>query len=208
MKVSSINRSLMFLLIGSTALMLLTVQSGSAQEAAPKPASNNTVPIKKELVVENIYNFSVMEYEPKVVFQPQTKQEQASHDTPEQAVLSHFSAMYSGNYQWFQSTWSEESRKANDADDNQRNRTPEFWIGKWKSVLTGNKVELTNKIETGSYVLIAYRLVPSSGEAAILNDTLALVIENGRWVITQELASDPVLSLWNAPSLKFKKVIR
>jgi hypothetical protein len=198
-------KQLHWLILLITCMCQLTL----AQDGRAPKSEFKTKPVKqKQLVVEYVYSFRELEFERPVQLTPLKSSSQASYVSPELAVLSHFSAMYAKDYQWFQNTWSRESQKLNSESDKKQNHTPQFWTDLWVKVLTDKRVELTHRIETGKYVLIIYRLVPTSGGPATFEDSLALTNEDGRWVLTQELANDPLLTYWNAPELRVRKTVR
>src|SRR5215216_4317854 len=196
------------LLYSFLVLIVCTCQLALAQGVTPGTDFKTKEPRQKELVIEYVYSFREFEYDPPIQLKPFKSSTEASNASPEAAVMSHFSAMYAKDYQWFQSTWSKESQKLNEEHDKKQDRTPEFWLNLWDKVLSAKRVELTHRIESGKYVLIRYRLVPISGGPATFEDLLALTIENGRWILTQELASDPLLRYWNAKELRIRRSIR
>jgi hypothetical protein len=195
-------------LYGFLVLTVCTCQLALAQGVTPRAEFKTKEPRQKELVIEYVYSFREVEFDPPIQIKPFKSSTEASYDSPEAAVMSHFSAMYAKDYQWFQRTWSKESQKLNEEDDRKKERTSEFWLNLWDKVLSGKRVELTHRIESGKYVLINYRLIPISGGPATFEDLLALTTENGRWVLTQELASDPLLRYWNTKELKIRRTIR
>lgn len=192
------------------ALLVFVTQcliSGSVLAEDIKPKFKVTAPQTKQLIVEEIYTFRLMQYDPSVAIQFVHEPKAASYQTAEDTVIAHFSAMNAGDYSWFMETWSKESRKQMEQRNKSAQRTPEFWKKTWARVLQGGTVELLNRLESGPYVLIEYRL-SAKGNEKPFQDTVALAREDGRWVLTQELAADPVLSSWNAPGLRVQRLVR
>ena len=188
-------------------LIACICQLALAQRDVPKSEFKTKPPRDKQLVIEYVYSFREIEFERPVQLTP-ISAAQALYTSPEMAILSHFSAMYAKDYQWFQTTWSKEAQRLNEESNKKENHTPQFWIDLWGKVLADKRVEITHRIETGKYVLIRYRLVPKSGGPATFEDLVAFTNEDGRWVLTQELASDPLMTYWNAPDLRIRKTVR
>ena len=130
---------------------------------------------------------------------------------PEQATIALISAMASQDFDWFRSVWDPAGIKAMEERDKEVNHDPSFWKQTWARVLENKRVELTTRIETGDYVLIAYRLVAvdaSQPATDAMEFTTPLRRNNGRWFATQELAEDPVLTYWKTPDVRPRRTMR
>ena len=96
-----------------------------------------------------------------------------------------------------------------DRQDKEQGHDTAFWTGAWARAFRGARVELTTRIETGEFVLIAYRLVPLANAATEPIDLVTVLKPlDGRWVATQELADDPVLLYWKTPNVHPKRTAR
>jgi hypothetical protein len=182
-------------------------------KAPPAPVFPTTAPTLSKVVVENEYQFSARQYSPPVEVQV-VRRDSASYDAPESAAIAGISAMAAGDFDWFRSTWDEASRAVLETRDRQMKQDPAFWVKTWKGAFTDRRIELTARIDTGEYVLIAYRLVPRNAAPAAPNGNapvelvVVLKSDNGKWMATQELAADPVLAYWKTPDVKPRRVIR
>lgn len=194
--------------------LLMSFDIALAQiKAPPAPIFPTTAPTLSKVVVENEYQFSSRQYSPPVNVQV-VRRDTATYDAPESAAIAGISAMAAGDFDWFRSTWDEASRTALETRDRQMKQDPAFWVKTWRGAFADRRIELTARIDTGEYVLIAYRLVPRNAASAAPNGTapvellVALKSDNGKWMATQELAADPVLVYWKTPDVKARRVIR
>lgn len=193
------------------ALTLMAAGAG-AQRATelPQPIFSTSAPRIENVVEELMYFYRHMRYEPAVVVAPVAKAG-ASYDSPEAAVIARISAMIAGDVAWWRDTWTADARQMMEARDRQLGRGADHWPARWHEVLEGARVELTDRIETGQYVLIAYRVVPPGGQTADAPPLVSIAVleqVGGRWLGTQALAEDPVLHYWNRPGFRVKKMVR
>jgi len=79
-----------------------------AQQAPPRPFFKTSLPEPRRLVVESIYNYTRMQYDPVVIVRPGTRAS-ASYATPEQAFMAQTSAMLAQDYDWWISGWTSAS---------------------------------------------------------------------------------------------------
>jgi hypothetical protein len=200
----------MTLLAAAVALVLTTAISARAQTPTPGSPFPTAAPIVKKIVVEDEYGFAVRRYDPPIDFTA-VERAAATNDTPEATTIAILSAMSRGDVPWFRSLWDAESARILAADDKTHNRTDATWTAAWERLLRDRRVVLTNRIETGDYVLIAYDLIPLQAnykpEDVIRLET-PLKLQTGRWLATQELSSDPVLLYWKTPDVRPKRVVR
>jgi hypothetical protein len=180
----------------------------------PEPVFKTTSPFIKKVVVEDQYYFTFMHYSPPVQVKLVTR-DTASYENPEAAAISAISAMVSKDINWYRSTWDRASIAIMDDRDKALNQSAEFWVNSWGRAFTNKRIELTARIETGEYVLIVYRLVPTgevNDPANTSNSEIELVTvlkyQEGKWLATQELSRDPVLLYWKTPDFRPQRVIR
>jgi hypothetical protein len=187
----------------------IQAQSTNAPNATPSAFATGA-PIEQKLIVEDQYYFTVKPFSPPVPVSLTTR-ERAVYDTPEQATMALISAMASQDFDWFRSVWDTAAIKVLEERDKKANHDASFWRQTWARVLANRRVELTTRIETGDYVLIAYRLVAldaAQPATDAMELTTPLKRENGRWFATQELAEDPVLAFWKTPSERPRRTMR
>jgi hypothetical protein len=175
--------------------------------AAPFPTAP---PVVKKIVVEDEYGFALRRYDPPVEVTP-VERSAAKDDTPEATTIAILSAMSRGDVAWFRSLWDPQSASILAADDQKYGRNDASWTAAWERLLRDRRVTLTNRIETGDYVLIAYDVIPLQPnykpEDVVQLET-PLKLHNGRWLATQELAGDPVLQYWKTPDVRPRRVVR
>ena len=135
----------------------------------------------------------------------------AKGDTPEATTIAILSAMSRGDVPWFRSLWDAESARILAADDKTHSRDDAFWAATWARTLLDRRIVLTNRIDSGDYVLIAYDLIPVQANHKpedVIHLETPLKLQNGRWLATQELSSDPVLLYWKTPDVRTRRVVR
>jgi hypothetical protein len=174
------------------------------------PAFRTADPVVKRIVVEDEFGFTLRRYDPPVDFKA-VDRGTAKDDTPEATTIALLSAMSRGDVRWFRSLWDAESARLLEADDQAHGRNDASWVAAWERVLRDHRIVLTNRIETGVYVLIAYDLVPLQANYKpedVLHFETALKQQTGRWLATQELGSDPVFLYWKTPDVRTQRVVR
>lgn len=182
----------------------------AAAQHATEPMFRTEAPVQQKVVAEYQYFFTVSRYSSPVPVAITTR-DKASYASPEQATMALVSAMATQDFEWFRSVWDAASVKVLEERDKTTNQDAAFWKNAWARGFANTRVELTTRIETGEYVLIAYRLVPANAttrEGAATELVTALKADKGRWFATQELADDPVLAYWKTPDIRFKRTIR
>ncbi len=207
--------SLLLNIAGATLLSATICAVASAQSRSlPAPAYATAAPAEGKVVVEEHYPFTVKRYSPAVEVKPVSR-ESASYDTPEAAAVSGISAMFAKDFGWFRSTWDQASNALMDERDKAMKRGPEFWMAAWEKAFKNRKALLTERVETGDYVFILYKLVDEAKRAVAgdaPNQDIELItvlkLQDGKWLATQEMAQDPVLLYWKRPEVKLKRVMR
>lgn len=162
-------------------------------------------PETRSLVVENYYMFTVQTYEERPKITPIVSESKASYSTPEDTLVAHHSAMVARDYEWFIKTWAPQARDELNTRNMVEKRDRSYWISVWERVITGRDLRLLNRINYGAYVLVQYELSAKEGVPAF-RDTLAFKKEGDRWLLSQDLAADPVLSAWNVPGSRIKSI--
>ena len=189
--------------IFAAALIALPIVAALAQ--SPASVFPTAPGVLSKIVAEDEYQFLVREYKPAIEVKP-VRREDASYDTPEMAAIAGISAMVARDFDWFRSTWDKPSQTILAERDAQMKQDASFWIATWERGFANRRIELTARIETGVYVLIAYRLVAETEKPIEL--TIVLKSTGGRWLATQELSQDPVLAYWRTPEVRPKRVVR
>ena len=173
------------------------------------PIFPTTSPEFKSVVEERVYFFTVRTYDPPVAVTPLATRSEASFDNPENSAITHLSAMVAGDYDWWLSTWSKTSHKMMTERDKKAGRSPDFWKEAWRKVFSNRTIELTQRVETGDYVIIAFKLISKSNpKSKEIQSELVLKKFNQKWLGTQDLNSDPVLLGWKHPERRLRFIIR
>ncbi len=183
--------------------LTLSLIGAEAAEPLPPPMFPTTTPEKKQIVVENIYNFQIVRYQPPVTVHPLKNRKNATYQRPEATIISHVSAMMLNDWEWFQEGWTRKSWKEIEERNKSLGRTSSSILDRWKKFFRGKKVQLTERIDSGEYVIVYYKVTGKKG-------TLFAVmrLEDGKWLITNELITDPVVISGKEGKTLIKKVIR
>jgi hypothetical protein len=174
------------------------------------PPFPTAAPVVKKIVVEEEYGFALRRYDPPVDVTA-VDRSAAKDDTPEATTIAILSAMSRGDVAWFRSLWDPESARILAADDKKHGRDDTSWTAAWAGLLRDRRIVLTNRIESGDYVLIAYDLIPlqpNHKPEEVIHLETPLKLQNGRWLATQELSSDPVLLYWKTPDVRPRRFVR
>lgn len=165
--------------------------------AADMPMARTGAPVKKTLIVETVYPYTVFEYNPPLDLPMLRSDENADLTHPEKLLKAYFSYLRSGNYEGYISLWTESSKRLMEDADKRANRTKETWRALWAGAFQSRNVQVTHWVTYGRYVLLQYRVVtanPSPSDEA----TAVLVKMGSEWRLTQELKADPVVANWRA----------
>jgi len=166
----------------------------------------------KQLVTENVYNYKQYKYNQPAEIKF-VRRNEASYSSPEQALTALISAMAQTNFEWWLSSWTDDSQKIMLEKDKEMKRTPENWSDIWRKIVAGRRARLLHRIETGPYVLIEYSLITADRETAEgSRDEIisSIFFENvsGKWLATQRLQGDPVGLYWRVPEKRPRAVVR
>lgn len=156
----------------------------------PKPIFPVSARTDATYTVEYVFNYAKYDYTPAVPVSV-VKKADASYATPEQAFTAFYSAILTMDYDWMLKTWDGPSRKFIETTNEKQKLSSSYWISIWKQRYVGKKIEMVQRIESGLYVLILYRVTDPATGKQIEQDTVNFILEGNRWVATQSLAADP-----------------
>lgn len=160
-----------------------------------------------KVLVESTYYFARRDYQPPV--QVPNVSTTASFDTPEATTIASISAMGRKDFEAFRSMWDESSRQLMEAKDRELGHTRETWTAAWDRLFAnGARTELVSRIDSGDYVIIAYRIVDPDPAVKPFEMQAVLKAQGRRWFMTQEMSADPVFSAWRRPEEKVQRVGR
>lgn len=155
----------------------------------PKPLYPTTEREDSKFTVQYVYNFARYRYTPAVEVEA-VKRATASYETPEQACVAFLSSMTSLDYDWWLSNWDKDSRQRLEADNDAHHQDSTFWRSAWQRAFTGRRITLEQRLESGPYVLIVYRVDDVRDPGASFSHLLAFRLNNNQWMATEELAAD------------------
>lgn len=116
---------------------------------------------------------------------------EASSDAIEKNLALHFDAMKNGLISNFLNLWEADSQR--EIIRLQQRDTPDVIIQRWKSMLDGRDVEITNRYKYKDYDLIEYQLVDKATKIAKFSDLMVFTNVNQSPKLTLELKMDPVI---------------
>lgn len=163
----------------SLASPVSSAASGHFATAAAKPG---------KFTVEYIYNYVERKYSPEISFSAVARKD-ASYASPEDAFISHFSAMTAGDYDWWISGWTPDSRASIEARNKRLSRSAKDWQVIWARALKDQRVKMVARVETGPYVFIVYKMFDKAGKLTMYS-MYACKKEGDKWLATEELAED------------------
>jgi len=208
--------SRIFYVIAITATVLVNSHISVGSEI-PVPAFKTTAPENKRAVMENIYLFRSMWYEPPVLVIPIKNKNEASYDTPENAARSHTSAAMNLDHEWWFETLDRALQEKRRQYDRERNRTPDYWKRRWVKAFKNRQVFITSRIETGEYVIIGTQFWKKDESAKVeslyrTSPEIPIVLKKfgDKWFVTNDLQKDPVIRYWMSGKKKtvFEQIIR
>ena len=167
-------------------------------ETLPEPVYKTTRAKYEEIKEEVVYPYEVMDYKGRVKLDLVQSESDAKYDTPEQALVSLFSAIYEGDYSWWLNSWTKESKLKLGQEFTSEDELTE----KWQSFFKDSYIALISRIETGKYVLLYYNVASKERNKILQRQTISFVKEGGRWLATNELSSDPVFYIGRTRAIR------
>lgn len=207
------------LLVLLVALAGATVLPAMSQVNAGKSQQFTT--IKKKVIGGDVTLVSVGTYSPPLPVHA-IQRAQGRDNTPEGATIALLSAIAAGDYQWWLSNWSPESRTMITKQYQKSGRKPTEIAAHRKGMLNSHSAVILGRADYRqggkAYALVRYR--STSTDALTANDkvtgkiaassikdvenVLSFRLHQGQWVATKELASDPLFHkaslLWDTKS--------
>jgi len=193
--------------LGVTLLMVLVAQFGMAAGPQAKYATGS--PESKELTVTERFHYIERVFAPQVAL-PRVSDPPESVNMPEQGLISQFSSIDALDYDWWLSTWDDDSQKKLLERDVAAGKTKKDWQQQWQTKAGKMNVVLTRWIMSGQYVILAYTLSTSDQKAAGTLPETAMAFKQwkGSWKATLDLESDPVLLHFADTKNRFERVVR
>jgi len=197
----------------AAALLLLAFYSGSlwASSSESGGGTAHTYPTSKaedhDFVLVSHYYFTERDYQPQVVL-PRVSQLPAETQSPEEVLISQFSALDALDFDWWLKTWDGPSaQKIQDRMTAEQKKEAE-WRKQWQAQAGKMRVVLTRWLLSGDYVVLVYRIEPvveqKEASTAVKGVKHAKIenspevasvfhLWNGTWHATLDLENDPVV---------------
>lgn len=159
-----------------------------------------TPPEVKRVVVEKVYQFYVMRYNPPLEV-PLEEQEAEVYRfrNPDLATMALLAAQAQGHYERYVEGLSAALRAQLEAELARTGRSPKDLIREWQKRFMNRRIELTHHVKYGVYSIIRYRLTPMSEGSAVAEEDLALMVESGKGWAAADLSGDLVYENWDFP---------
>ncbi len=206
--------------VGAVAMIIVGSATVSSQLTPAPPgavtkyplAKYRTKPFQERHVIEELhYHFRVADYDPPVAIWP-TKDAAPPHfKSPESTLQDCLSRMAEPQYTAYLECWTTTDRAALESENRKERRTAQFWEEKWRQLFANYATaELISRVETGGYVILAYRLTPKAGSKTTAFDHSAAFkrTDDGSWKQTNDLAADPVFQMWQASDRVLRRTVR
>jgi hypothetical protein len=145
------------------------------------PTSNREV---RTFTAQVVYNFAHYDYTPPVAVE-QVSRAGGDLKTPEGAFIAVLSAMQQKDYEWFLSLWDKKSA-ADIRDGDLQQGGSETTRKQWQEMFVGRRVEIAERIESGLYVAIIFRVYQPGVAAPRLSTGMVFKNEGGHWEATNE----------------------
>jgi len=160
-----------------------------------KPLYKTTKGQEKTIIQVDKFPYRESTYLSQKPIEPLAK-DKYSFVTPEDALVSRLSAMANLDYDGWLKSWDEKSQQFLKSMDAHPDAGPQKRINQWRGVFGQVKPVLVRRIETGSYVIVTYKLLNKAGQdAGILEYPAAFKQVGGLWIGTQELQSDALMNM-------------
>lgn len=171
--------------------------SFSGQFPLPKSTFPTTKPIKKEMYKTVFYN--IREYKPHVKVKTLTSRAKLElNNTPEDAVISFYSAVFAADYDWYSTLWTDKSQLyLADREQKYTRLKPENVILVWKQEFSDARIELTRRVDGEDYVIIEARVTSIKGnKSKTTMHTTNIELENGIWKVTASFSQNHLSYFW------------
>lgn len=159
------------------------------------PSYPASAPKKIEIKIETHFNYH--QFTP--VKQPQKlrllQQKYASLATPEEALVSRFSAISSLDYPWWLNTWQQSSKQKALAFFQQKGLDKNYWLNAWEKQFVGRDIRLKHKIIYQDYVVFIYNVAEPSGKDGYFDLPVVFHQEANQWLVSLDLSQNELLNL-------------
>ena len=180
------------------------MQLVTAQPAGtPSLPKLNSVVQQRQVVEEVIYQYKIQKFEQPLVF---SKVVNKSNLEPEFVWMQYIYALKLGRLDDAISLWDEESKRAIKQDMQQTGKTKSVLAEDWKSQYEKKEFFVKERIIYGKrHILIPY-YESVAGSTPLFRETLAFVKVGDGWLLTLDLAENPVKIGWMSPDERIRRL--
>jgi hypothetical protein len=164
-------------------------------------------PVRKEVIVEQVYSYQVQQYTRPILIQKNTPVPTAKLSA-EAASIARFAAIMNGDYDAFLASWTAEAKSDHLESNLKDGNGPDFWKALWQKAFHNARIELTHRISTGEYIIIGYLVRDVVNQSVRLESSVVFKKVGQAWLATQELKSDPVFIFWRRGGAPVRQLIR
>lgn len=184
------------------ALSIFASQVSAQQGLWASPTYPATEPKPIEVIIKTQYQYQL--WVPKRTPQKLRllQQKYASLTTPEEALVSRFSAISSLNYPWWLSTWQDSSKQLALNFYQKKGLDQNYWLDTWKKQFVGRTIKLKYKVAYQNYIIFTYNVSAPSGQDSFLDVPIVFNQQQQQWLVSLDLRKNPLLrySPWVAGS--------
>jgi hypothetical protein len=124
---------------------------------------------------------------------PVVTRELSSMVTPENALISRFSAVRSLDYEWWVQTWTPDAWVLAEQHYAQRSFDKEHWIKSWRESFRGKDLSLIHRIDFEDNVILTYMFSNSKNDPAALEYPIVFKKSNDGYGVSLDLRTHPLL---------------
>ncbi|WAJ70160.1 hypothetical protein [Catenovulum adriaticum] len=172
------------------------VNQGLAQQAlwaSPTYPASEPKPFEVTIQTQYEYQLWVPKRTPQKLRLLQKKY--ASLTTPEEALVSRFSAISSLNYPWWLSTWQDSSKQLALNFYQKKGLDQNYWLDTWKKQFVGRSIKLKYKVKYQNYIIFTYNVSAPSGKESFLDVPIVFNQQQQQWLVSLDLRKSPLLRL-------------
>ncbi|MCH8055221.1 MAG: hypothetical protein IH857_03585 [Deltaproteobacteria bacterium] len=180
------------------------------QMHADDPRFPMTAPQEKKLIVEQVYQFYVMRYDPPVEMNVLENLPSEKADNASMIAIAFLSAQARGNYKWYVNLLSNSYKSKIEKELARTGKTPEDLVREWQKRFANRRVELTHYVKRGrcpscagssrfQHSIIRYQVIDPEQKKIVEKGDLAFMFDLGRGWVAMDLSGDLVYENWDFP---------
>lgn len=179
----------------SLVLSIFASQVGAQQALWASPTYPASAPKPLEVIIKTQYQYQL--WVPKRTPQKLRllQKKYASLTTPEEALVSRFSAISSLNYPWWLSTWQDSSKQLALNFYQKKGLDQNYWLDTWKNQFVGRAIKLKYKVKYQNYIIFTYNVSAPNGKESYLDVPIVFNQQQQQWLVSLDLRKSPLLRL-------------